>query len=138
MRKNVDQEEGTVSVPVDWTGDVEIDRTTDDIYTVRRVRDDGSTPPLSINATNRPILVDVHFGRSAVVATPQDAVRFGYRESDFRTEFYYLDILEEPKWVQITEETDDPPVGVYQNVDCWISKGQLTKAEGEWAKDQFE
>jgi hypothetical protein len=32
-----------------------------------------------------------------------------------RAESYYLDILEGPKWIQTTEETDDPQVGIYQS-----------------------
>lgn len=138
MRQDIDTGDRTVSLPDGWSGTVAIEEQSEDVLTVRRVGEDGSIPPLSILATHRPILVDVHFARSGIVANPIDAVRFGYRESEFRAEFYYLDILEEPQWVQITEDTDDPHVGMYPFVDKWVEQGELTAAEAKWAKDQFE
>ena len=129
---------GTITLPQDWGGDVDVDQTSENICVVRRRNEDGIVPPLAIEAHSRPILVEVHFGRSAVVPTPIDAIRFGYQQRGFRTDFYYLDIMNEPEWHQISEEMDDPAVSIYENIDSWIEEGEISEAEGEWAREQFE
>lgn len=90
------------------------------------------------SAGQRPILVDVHYGRSVIVRNRIDAVRYGYRESDVYTEFYYLQLIDEPEWVQITEESEDHDMGIVTRLDEWVADGQLTEEEAEWADDQFD
>jgi len=127
-----------VTLPDDWSGSVSIDEVSDDAFLVRRRTEDGSVPPFAIQAGNRPILVEVQFGRSAVVPSRMEAIRHGYRESEYRADFYYLDILEEPQWIQITEDADESDMGIYHNIDAWEREGTLTPAEAEWAREQFE
>lgn len=98
---------------------------------------DADGPPF-LPAGQRPILVDVHYGRSAIVGSRVDAVRYGYRESDVYAEFYYLQLIDEPEWVKITEESEDHDMGIVARLDEWVEAGELTGAEAEWADDQFD
>lgn len=81
--------------------------------------------------------MDVHYGRSGIVQNRIDAVRYDYRESDVYTEFYYLQLIDEPEWVQITEESEDHDMGIVTRLDEWVADGELTE-EAEWADDQFD
>jgi hypothetical protein len=127
----------SVTVPEEWD-DAAVERLGPDSYAVRRVEADGPLAPVFIPAGRRPILVDVHYGRSAIVRDRVDAIRYGYRESDVYTEFYYLQLIDEPEWVQITEESPEHDLAIVPNLDRWVEEGRLTPEEAEWADDQFD
>ncbi|WP_332900281.1 MULTISPECIES: hypothetical protein [unclassified Haladaptatus] len=140
MRKRLDTATLSVAdvVPPAWDGDVEITRESETAYLVRQVADDGTVPPSYLPAGERPILVDVHYGRSAIARDRIEAIRYGFQESDIYTEFYYLQLIEEPEWVQITEESAEHDLAIVSNLDDWVADGLLTEAEAEWADDQFD
>lgn len=127
----------SVTPPADWTG-VETEQLDEDSYLVQRPGEDGRSPPLSLPAGQRPILVDVHYGRSVIVRSRIDAIRYGYRESDVYTEFYYLQLIDEPEWVQITEESEEHDLAIVPHLEEWVADGKLSEAEAEWADDQFD
>ena len=127
----------SVTPPADWRG-VGIEQLDEDSYVVQQPDTDGTTPPLTLPAGRRPILVDVHYGRSVIVRNRIDAIRYGYRESDVYTEFYYLQLIDEPEWVQITEESEEHDLAMVSHLDEWIEAGKLTLKEAEWADDQFD
>ncbi|WP_152039487.1 hypothetical protein [Salinigranum salinum] len=127
----------TRHLPDDWD-DASVERLDGDLYLVRRPTEDGTLPPFFIPGGRRPILVDVHYGRSAIVRDRVDAVRYGYHESDVYTEFYYLQLIDEPEWVQITEESEEHDMAIVANLEQWVEEGRLTEAEAEWADDQFD
>jgi hypothetical protein len=118
--------------------DLDVERLADATYLVREPDDDGRHPPLSLPAGRRPILVDVHYGQSGVVRDRVDAIRYGYAESDVYAEFYYLQLIEEPEWVQITEESPEHDLAIVSHLEEWVDAGELTPAEAEWADDQFD
>jgi len=127
----------SVTPPADWDG-VEVEQLTADSYLVQRPGEDGRSPPLSLPGGQRPILVDVHYGRSVIVRGRVDAIRYGYHESDVYTEFYYLQLIDEPEWVQITEESEEHDLAIVPHLEEWVADGKLTEAEAEWADDQFD
>lgn len=135
--KDLNEETANDSVPDDWEN-VKVEKPSENVRVVKRVQEDGSIPALAIEGHSRPILVEVHFGPSAIVPTPLDAVRYGYQKRGVRTEFYYLDIVYEPTWVQINEEMDDPEISILEKLDNWVSAGDLSEAEAQWARDQWE
>jgi len=137
-RRSTETGEGVaVALAEDWER-VETEKLDDDTYLVQRVDDDGYRPPLFLPGGQRPILVDVHYGRSAIVRSRIDAIRYGYRESDVYTEFYSLNLIDEPEWVQITEESEEHDLAIVPHLDEWVEEGKLTEAEAEWADDQFD
>lgn len=138
-RKSTGDTEPPLSVTptADWRG-VEIEELDDDSYLVQQPDEDGRSPPLSLPAGQRPILVDVHYGRSVIVRNRVDAIRYGYQESDVYTEFYYLQLIDEPEWVQITEESEEHDLAIVPHLEEWVADGKLTEAEAEWADDQFD
>lgn len=107
-------------------------------YLVREPDETGALPPFFLPGGQRPLLVDVHYGRSAIVRDRIDAIRYGYRESDVYTEFYYLQLIDEPEWVKITEESAEHDLAIVPNLERWVEEGELTSAEAEWADDQFD
>jgi hypothetical protein len=127
----------SVTPPADWNS-AEIERLDEDSYLVQRPDEDGRSPPLSLPAGQRPILVDVHYGRSVIVRSRIDAIRYGYHESDVYTEFHYLQLIDEPEWVQITEESEEHDLAIVPHLDEWVEEGKLTEEEAEWADDQFD
>jgi hypothetical protein len=127
----------SVTPPADWDG-VEVEQLTADSYLVQRPGEDGRSPPLSLPGGQRPILVDVHYGRSVIVRSRVDAIRYGYEESDVYTEFYYLQLIDEPEWVQITEESEEHDLAIVPHLEEWVEAGKLTEDEAEWADDQFD
>jgi len=127
----------SITPPEDW-GDARIERLNEDSFLVQRPDESGRTPPLALAGGERPILVDVHYGRSVIVRSRPDAIRYGYRESDVYTEFYYLQLIDEPEWVQITEESPEHDLAIVPHLEEWVESGELTEAEAEWADDQFD
>ncbi|WP_336001868.1 hypothetical protein [Halorientalis halophila] len=127
----------SVEPPADWP-DHGIERLDEDSYLVQRTDETGRTPPLTLPAGQRPILVDVHYGRSVIVRSRVDAIRYGYSESDVYTEFYYLQLIDDPEWVQITEESEEHDLAIVPHLEEWVESGALTAAEAEWADDQFD
>lgn len=127
----------SVTPPADWDG-VEVEQLDAAAYLVQRPDEDGRSPPLSLPAGRRPILVDVHYGRSVIVRSRVDAIRYGYHESDVYTEFYYLQLIDEPEWVQITEESEEHDLAIVPHLEEWVEAGKLTEDEAEWADDQFD
>jgi hypothetical protein len=138
MEDQSDSSGPTVELPSDWPSDIAVDDVADGVRVVRPIADDGRVSPYAIEASQRPILVTVHYGRSAIVPTRIDAIRFGYRESSYHTEFYYLDIVDDPQWVKITEESGEEDRGILSRLDEWVADGTLTEAEADWARAQFE
>lgn len=127
----------SVTPPANWP-DAEIERLDENSYLVQRLDDSGRPPVLALPGGKRPILVDVHYGRSVIVQNRTDAIRYGYQESDVYTEFYYLQIIDEPEWVQITEESLEHDLAIVPHLGEWVDSGELTEAEAEWAEDQFD
>lgn len=91
-----------------------------------------------VQARHRPILVDVNYGNSAILENRIDAVKYGHQESDYRAEFYYLDLSDGPKWVPITEDSGEADRGILGILDDAVADGELTEGEARWARDQFE
>lgn len=131
------EKEISVTPPPDWRG-VKVESLNSDSYLVQQSDEDGNSPPLVLPAGQRPILVDVHYGRSVIVRNRIDAIRYGFRESDVYTEFYYLQLINEPEWVQITEESEEHDLAIVPHLEEWVKEGKLTEEEAEWADDQFD
>lgn len=135
---NATESGSSVTLPADWAGEVEIARLTDDSFVVSRVDEEsGATPPV-LPTADRPVLVHSHYGRSAITPSSIDAVRYGYRQSGYRSEFYYVQIRDGPEFVPIYEESERHDQGIADFVDEWVAEGKLTSDEARWAKDQFE
>ncbi|QLD89148.1 hypothetical protein HWV07_08930 [Natronomonas salina] len=127
----------SITLPPDWTN-AETERLDENSYLVQRLDNSNHRPLLALPGGERPILVDVHYGRSVIVRNRIDAIRYGYQESDVYTEFYYLQIIDEPEWVQITEESPEHDLAIVPHLEEWVESGELTEAEAEWADDQFD
>lgn len=97
-----------------------------------------SAEPVRIRVQDHPILVDVQFGRSAVVGSVADAIRYGFAEDGYYSEFYTLDLIESPTWVKITRDNEDPEVGVFHVADDLLAAGDITPDQHQWVKDQFD
>lgn len=139
MTREIEEVDGdpVVRLPTDWSGEVDVEQISEDVVSIRR-RTDSRSLPVSIETRRHPVLVDVHYGKSAVVPTPVDAVRYGYEKSTYRVRFYYLSLEAEPRWVKITEKNDEHEQGIYKFVDRWVEEGRITAEMAEWAKHQFE